>query len=380
MITLHTGLPGAGKTLYSIWFVRNLATSERRRVYYHGIKDLRVPGWVELDEEEIKRWWELESGAIILIDEAQRLFRPRAPGASVPEHVEKLETHRHKGHDLFLITQHPMLLDSNTRRLTGKHRHLVRMWGASRATVHEWDQVFDQVDKSRASSIKSQWSYPKELFQIYKSAEVHTHKMRLPFRVMFLIASPLVIAGVAYVVVQAMGSGVFASGFGSKAASSGLGGRSSLLGGTAAGGVPGGQKLSRRDWVEAYRPRVVDIPASAPVFDSLTAPKSFPRIAACVRMGDRCSCYSQQATVLKVEDDMCRQVVAHGYFDSSIPDASPTAPAAPAQRANAEASPASAAPMVGQVVRSADEGAKELAAAAPMATPAGIRTGRWLIP
>jgi hypothetical protein len=42
VITLITGQPGAGKTLFGIQFVRELAAREKRTVYYSGIKDLRL--------------------------------------------------------------------------------------------------------------------------------------------------------------------------------------------------------------------------------------------------------------------------------------------------------------------------------------------------
>ena len=47
MITLITGQPGAGKTLFTLQFVRELAEKEKRTVHYSGIKDLRLP-WLEL--------------------------------------------------------------------------------------------------------------------------------------------------------------------------------------------------------------------------------------------------------------------------------------------------------------------------------------------
>ncbi len=32
-----------------------------------------------------------------MIDEAQRVFRPRPAGSKVPDYIQELETHRHKG-------------------------------------------------------------------------------------------------------------------------------------------------------------------------------------------------------------------------------------------------------------------------------------------
>ena len=44
MITLITGLPGAGKTLFTIADVMAMAEKDNRQVYFSGIADCRVPG------------------------------------------------------------------------------------------------------------------------------------------------------------------------------------------------------------------------------------------------------------------------------------------------------------------------------------------------
>ena len=136
MLYLRTGLPGTGKTLFALADVKEWADKDKRPVYYSGIKDLKVPGWIEL--EDATKWPDLPANAIIIIDEAQRVFRPRHTSSAVPEHVAALETHRHKGVDLVLITQHPKLLDSNVRRLVGVHRHYVRVFGALCLALGAW--------------------------------------------------------------------------------------------------------------------------------------------------------------------------------------------------------------------------------------------------
>lgn len=49
MITLTTGVPGSGKSLYTISQVKEKAEKENRPVYYSGITDLKLP-WVEMDD------------------------------------------------------------------------------------------------------------------------------------------------------------------------------------------------------------------------------------------------------------------------------------------------------------------------------------------
>ena len=181
MITLITGQPGAGKTLHALWLVKAYAEKENRPVFYSGIPglDTSVLPWEELQDAD--DWPKLQPGAIIVIDECQRIYRPRGSGSKVPESVAAMETHRHKGFDIFLITQHPMLLDSNIRRLCGRHIHVMRAFGANAANIHEWQEARENCDKQRHGSQSKLWKYPKEVFAYYKSAELHTHKFRVFF-------------------------------------------------------------------------------------------------------------------------------------------------------------------------------------------------------
>ena len=195
MIELITGLPGNGKSLYAITRTKERGEKEGRPVYYSGITDCMVPGWIECDPQ---KWFELPKGSIIIIDEVQRVMRPRQHGTTVPDFVAKLETHRHLGVDLVLITQHPMLLDSNVRRLVGRHLHIIRKFGSHQAVAHEWSSVKEGCDKNREGSIQHHWQFPKEAFNLYKSAELHTQKRRIPFKVWLLLALSFIVGGLAW--------------------------------------------------------------------------------------------------------------------------------------------------------------------------------------
>lgn len=189
MITLITGIPGSGKTLFA---VSQLLAGEykTRRLLVSGIDGLTVPHEV-LDDDGVRRWPELvQAGDVVVIDEVQRLWRPRAVGSKVPDDIARLETHRHLGVDFVLITQHPMLLDQNVRRLVGRHIHVRRIFGAGAALLYEWDHASDPGRVKDATS--RSFRYPRSAFALYKSAEVHTRqRMRKP---LYLFA-PVVAAG-----------------------------------------------------------------------------------------------------------------------------------------------------------------------------------------
>lgn len=302
MITLITGLPGAGKTLYALNYAKNLSEKENRPVYYSGIADLKLP-WLELDNGE--EWHQVAPGSIVVIDECQRVFRPRGNGAVVPVHVSKLETHRHDGIDLIVITQHPMLADSNLRRLVGRHFHVVRAFGTKKATVHEWQEVKTECDKSRTGSIRHDFFYPKDAFDWYKSAEVHTHKARIPMRVYFIFVLPFLLAGIvyyAYSTFRTPGSSI------TKIADNKSVQVSQSL------QASGFKTKSTKQFLDERVPRVHGLAYTAPVFDEVTKPTDAPFPAACLASKEKCSCFSQQATVLDVTDSICRQIVARGYF------------------------------------------------------------------
>jgi len=133
MITLITGVPGSGKTTYAMSFLID-ASSQGRPVFVHGIPGLtlkheqvfcsanscevcqstkRSPG--DLIAEEWHIW--APDFSYIVFDECQNIYRPRNVGSEPPGSVKAFETHRHRGIDFLLLSQSPMLFDSNIRRL-----------------------------------------------------------------------------------------------------------------------------------------------------------------------------------------------------------------------------------------------------------------------
>ncbi|SCZ52948.1 zonular occludens toxin domain-containing protein [Thiohalomonas denitrificans] len=183
-IWLTTGLPGHGKTLRTIVDVEERRIKEGRPVYYHGIPELKLD-WHELADPF--QWHLLPDGAIIVIDEAQQTFPVRPSGARVPEHVSPFETHRHRGHDVVLVTQHPHLIDAHVRKLVERHQHVMRPFGHSYAVVYEWQVCVDPQRRGvEKDALKSRWKYPKDAFGAYKSASVHTVRKRLPGKLLLL--------------------------------------------------------------------------------------------------------------------------------------------------------------------------------------------------
>ena len=105
MISLITGLPGSGKTSLMVYMLMTRKDLQNRPLYVDGIPDLKIPHQEIPEGCDMTTWYEwAPTGAILVIDEAQRIFRPRPAGAKVPQYVQELETHRHKGIDIFILT------------------------------------------------------------------------------------------------------------------------------------------------------------------------------------------------------------------------------------------------------------------------------------
>ena len=334
MITLITGVPGHGKTLYAISMVKEWAEKDGRTVYYDGIPDLMLP-WIECDGEN---WPDLPDGALIVIDECQRIFRPRAAGKEVPRAVEQMETHRHRGIDIVLITQHAMLIDANIRRLVGRHFHVSRRWGLQRALVLEFEACKEQPVSAQAMATqRHEWRYPRDVYKLYKSASQHTVKARVPpklFLMVFLVGFILWGGWFLYARASERMSGATPGAEASK------GGASGVVGGGAAGAVA--KPLTVAEYVTASVPRIRDLPHTAPKYDEMTKPTSVPVPAACYSRGRQCKCFTQQATYLETSLEFCRQVVRYGYFEefarvqeSKMPVAEGVVPVRPEQSAAA---------------------------------------------
>lgn len=200
MITLKTGVPGACKTLTAVHELALLHLSYLKRegdfrpVYVHGIRDLSLPHFL-LDDPT--KWDQVPDGSLVIIDECQSAFPPRSPSQKIPDHVASLNTHRHRGIDLVLITQHPKLIDQGVRRLVGKHQHYRRVFGGTRSLCYEWDHCEDSL-ASLKTATKSFFSFPKDAFKYYKSAEVHTKQVfKFPVWLWLfpLVAVPLLALG-----------------------------------------------------------------------------------------------------------------------------------------------------------------------------------------
>ncbi|ANQ85060.1 hypothetical protein dqs_2022 [Azoarcus olearius] len=357
MITLITGTPGAGKTAYAIAQLYEFVQSEKARaertgepprpVFVMGVPDLMiehevappVSQWATLvpseeDPELEEAVFTFPDGALVFIDEAQKVYRPRASGSKVPPHVAAFEKHRHKGLDFWLVTQSETLIDKNVRELVGKHIHLRSMWSGRK--LYEWPETTDASSRTnRDAATTRSYKLPKHVFGLYKSASLHVKQSRrMPWQLGLVVGALGLVAWLgsnAYSrVTDAIGGNVAPPQVEqypkAKSQESSSVTRSTVQG-TGVGAVTPAD----------FEPRIRTRPETAPIYDPIRQVKAMPVVAGCVSMRDQCKCYTQQGTDAFIEPAACRELIRNPPFNPwhDPGHSTATAPGTPAGPSNA---------------------------------------------
>ena len=356
MLYLYTGVPGAGKTLYAVSNLVKRKDFKDRPIFVDGIKDLDHDkiNYFDIPEgESIQTWpkW-APPGAIIVVDECQRIFRPRPSGSKVPDYVAELETHRHRGLDFILITQHPRLIDINLRSLIEHHTHLSKTNLGIRRKL-EWTTGGAKDPESRTNikeALVSVYKLDKSAYGLYKSAEVHT-KIRTK-KSKLLMLFPLSLCLVGYGIWSFSG---FWGRFQGEVPSTdkkieAISSEESTTTTTeqtkpatdmgryetqTVQSEPPKTHISEDD----YKPRVDNRPETAPMYDSMNkSVKSMPWPVACIKSDNGCNCYTDQGTKIKeISKKTCVQYVNDGLPFNPYKTKQPETAAKEAPKAQPEA-------------------------------------------
>jgi zona occludens toxin len=140
VITLVTGTPGAGKTLFAVHHIVKELLPQKRLIF-SNINGLKIPQVWDCGPDGPFRWQEYPDGTIFVFDEVQHQWPAERRVSDVPPSVKALDTHRHRGMDFVLITQSPMGIDPRVRRLIGRHIHLHRPLNGGYARLMDWPTV-----------------------------------------------------------------------------------------------------------------------------------------------------------------------------------------------------------------------------------------------
>jgi zona occludens toxin len=333
MITLITGLPGHGKTYFVVGhLIDRLNADGARMVYQDGIPEL-TKGWHPTDGA---KWPSLPENSIIVIDEAQRIFRPASSGAAIPDYISGLETHRHKGLDIVLMTQDARMLHANVRRLAGEHYHLHRPMQQSWANVYRWDGVREEVNDSAKSLAQvERIMFSKDVYAQYKSATAHHVKARWPWQLFAVPGLIVLIISLVWYALRSPQKAVEDITGKKKGTSASQIAEAAKQGGDV--NVAPGIKLppppfdpdtlteKRLRLLEQRLALVQDEPHTAERYAALTRPKVVPAIRACAAtlhgaQGWRCTCFLPNGSPLPVSEDACWRHIREGsWYDWDAP-------------------------------------------------------------
>ncbi|MBQ9620008.1 MAG: AAA family ATPase, partial [Neisseriaceae bacterium] len=322
MIYLVTGTPGTGKTAFVMdsvlknrfglfkdengnfrpMFSVNLEVIDKSQL---PISPVRPEDFIAAPLHE-----NFEEGSIIIVDEASEIYPVRAAATKLPPHIEGLNTLRHHGLTLIIITQAPTMIDIFVRNLVGKHWHIDRKQLGSR--FYEWNKCIVSPGKAYFQEAYSEAYKPNpKVFGLYQSATKHIkfkksvswHYKAIPFLIILIILSIYL----GYKKMTGIAQSEDTKNHKTAVTQSSAKGEKQYF--TDEKTAPKPQNLIGTK-AEDYKPRFDDHEETAPIYDSVRKVVDFPQVQGCVLFERRkqeysCTCYTQQGSVSPVSVKYC---------------------------------------------------------------------------
>lgn len=230
-LKLVTAPPGTGKTLLLIKMIFEYLAQGRR--VYSNIDQLKIAEVLPLPHNA--DWRDYPDGSVIIYDEAQEHVafssddltdfedfeepeqlenenvtafrervrklkadydrRKRAYLESIKDIARGFQVHRHFGFDIILATQDQSFLNNLAKKCVGEHYHLTRPFGLKGNMIFFWRRLVTNPD-SRTEKASAEWkkhiNFKKSYFNLYRSANVHTHKSSIPIK--YIIVGLIILA------------------------------------------------------------------------------------------------------------------------------------------------------------------------------------------
>lgn len=351
-IELFTGQPGNGKT--ALMMERLVQESQRgeRPIFACGIDGLQDGLATMLDDP--RRWNEKDgageyvvpNGSLIFVDEAWKWFGHLhdATRQQTPRHVLDLAEHRHRGLDFVWTTQQPNQLYPFVRGLIGTHSHVVRRFGTKMIDVFRWGELNEEIKSSAKRDLAQRTTrlLPSQIFGQYKSAEVHTIKPRIPWKVMALPAlaiAAVVLAYFAYAMLKPSAMAATAAQEGSQSASADATPVSSRSSDAKPHEI---RWKTATEYAKDHLPRIASMPWTAPVFDDRNA--TADPLLVCMSSKDgldgegkhqagSCTCITEQGTAYDISQPECRTLARRGPVYNPYRERHDNRPQTPPQQA-----------------------------------------------
>lgn len=330
-IELYTGQPGNGKTALMMERLVEEAKKGERPIFACGIDGLQDGLATSLDDP--RRWNEKDgageyivpNGAMMFVDEAWKWFGHLhdATRQQTPKYVLDLAEHRHRGLDFVWTTQQPNQLYPFVRGLIGTHSHVVRRFGTKMIDVFRWGELNEEIKSSAKRDLAQRTTrlLPSQIFGQYKSAEVHTIKPRIPWKVMALPVIAVAVVVLAYLAYDNLKPSSVAAAAAGKGTQSALADAAPASSGGSAAKPHEMRWKSATEYAKDHLPRIASMPWTAPIFDDRSATAD-PLLICMSSMegldgnGDRqaasCTCITEQGTAYDISQPECRTIARRG--------------------------------------------------------------------
>lgn len=313
MILLLTGQPGHGKTAYALVRARKLK-EEGRTVYAHGVKDLDHDAIGFHAISDPKDWQSLPDGSVVLIDECYTTFPSRNPGSKVPDHVEAMARHRHRGFDFILIAQQGLQLDPFLRGLIEEHIHVKRKFGKA-TKLKRWSSY--QSNVNGLCSDASDWIRPNDIFKFYTSTTLNTSRLHIPMWLKLIALCLVILGGIVWYIKGRYEEKTKALAHPAGLIADAAGARGERV--TGASAKP--EYRTPTDYAKAHLPRFATMPWTAPVFDERRATADPQLLCMSSEAGQdvegvhrdaSCTCLTEQGTKYDISHGECRRIARDG--------------------------------------------------------------------
>lgn len=340
MIYLITGTPGAGKTCYMVSMLMKDEQFKDCPIYVDGINELdnNIIPYLSIPEGCDGSNWDkwLPDQYVLVIDECQRYWRTRPSAMKVPEAIQAMETHRHRGVDIWLLTQGVDKIDSAIKPLIEVHRHFSMSKLGVRRCFEWWQKVGNPSSRADArNATVTPYFLDEEAQKHYKSSVQHNEvKVKkslwayfLPVLFLFGIGMILFSAYLAYGLIwdkteqpketipqQTIQQPSSTDNIVNTAAQGFTVPQNTTA---STPNIPAQQMDALKP--EDFKPAIDGKPWTAPVysaFNGRNSIKSMPYPVGCVKNGNRCTCYEEQGTPIRgMDKNICLDFVENGIYN-----------------------------------------------------------------
>lgn len=320
-LIIISGAPGHGKTLFAVDMAVKFK-KEGVKVFSWGLDGASTDLFDVLPEDwSFADWQSLPAGSVVFFDEAHKLFPQRNAGAP-PKSISDLTEIRHFGLRFVFITQSPANIDVFVRRLIARHYHVRRKMGLNRAFIYEFDRCIDNPYDYHANklAIRTNFKYPKELYDYYKSATLHVVQKNIPKKlIIYGIIFSIIFIFLIYVVYKyynRVSSGTLLSTPVTEVKKDQPeSDSSSSFGSNNSAPVKTANFKDLQEYIKATTPLDPVLPWTAPIYQDKLEVKSPPGKLICYIGRRGCRCYSEQMTFIKTDTAVCERMVYDGIHN-----------------------------------------------------------------